>query len=121
MADNQPNHAFILNPSSWLGEGKIQLNMVEEELAFFTKWNVAKKDETGKIECVQEIQVKGLSDIMQNQFLFYDLSPGAFIIDLENVALGKITGSGINFTGNLRNRYGDRIPYFGLCAKNVYQ
>ncbi|MFS8564457.1 MAG: hypothetical protein LVR00_09235 [Rhabdochlamydiaceae bacterium] len=95
MADNQTNHAFILNPSSWLGEGKIQLNMVEEELSFFTKWNVAKKDEMGKIECVQEIQVKGLSDIMQNQFLFYDLSPGAFIIELENVALGKITGSGI--------------------------
>lgn len=95
MSDIQNHHPFILSPSLWLGEGKIQLNMVEEELSFFTKWNVSKKDELGKIECIQEIQVKGLSDIMQNQFLFYDLSPGAFNIELENVALGKITGTGI--------------------------
>lgn len=95
MTDNHTHHPFILNPHDWLGEGKIQLNMVEEELSFFTKWNVAKKDDSGKIECLQEIQVKGLSDIMQNQFLFYDLTSGAFTIELENVALGKIIGSGI--------------------------
>lgn len=88
-------HPFILTPSAWLGEGKIQLNMVEEELAFFTRWNVGQKDETGKIECIQEIQVKGLSEIMHNQFLFYDLAPGAFTIDLDNPALGKVTGSGL--------------------------
>jgi len=89
------NHPFILTPSSWLGEGKIQLNMVDEELAFFTRWNVQKKDGEGKIECVQEIQVKGLSEIMNNQFLFYDLASGAFQIDLDNPALGKVTGKGI--------------------------
>jgi hypothetical protein len=89
------HHPFILTPSSWLGEGKIQLNMVDEELAFFTRWKVAQKDDSGKIECVQEIQVKGLSDIMQNQFLFYDLAPGTFVIELENVALGRVVGNGV--------------------------
>ena len=88
-------HAFILKPSLWLGEGKIQLNMVDEELGFYTRWKVSQKDDTGKIECIQEIQVKGLSDIMNNQFLFYDLTPGTFLIDLENPALGKVTGSGL--------------------------
>jgi hypothetical protein len=88
-------HPFILTPSSWLGEGKIQLSMVEEELAFFTRWNVAQKDETGKIECIQEIQVKGLSEIMQNQFIFYDLASGTFTLDLDNPALGKVTGTGL--------------------------
>ena len=53
------DHTFILTPSQWLGEGKIILNMVQEELSFFTRWNVATKDSTGLIECVQEIQVKG--------------------------------------------------------------
>jgi hypothetical protein len=88
-------HPFILKPSSWLGEGKIQLNMVEEELSFYTRWKISQRDEGGKIECLQEIQVKGLSDIMHNQFLFYDLTPGTFIIDLENPALGKVTGTGL--------------------------
>jgi hypothetical protein len=89
------NHAFILSPNSWLGEGKIQLSMVEEELGFYTRWNVAGPDNGGKIECVQEIQVKGLSDVMINQFSFFDVTPSSFSIELENQALGKVIGSGI--------------------------
>src|SRR5271170_7951912 len=88
-------HLFLLTPSSWLGQGKIQLNMVAEELAFFTRWNIGAPDEQGKIECSQDIQVKGLSDVMQNQFRIYALNNGEFQIELENQALGKITGKGL--------------------------
>ena len=88
-------HPFLLRPSSWLGLGKIQLNMVSEELAFFTKWNAAQPDTDGRIECFQEIQVKGISDVMHNEFLIYNLAHGEFTIDLENQALGKITGTGL--------------------------
>ena len=89
------NHSFILSPNNWLGEGRIQLNMVDEELGFFTRWNVPNRDSIGRIECIQEIQVKGLSDIMINQFSFFDLSHANFSIELENQALGKVTGSGL--------------------------
>ncbi|MBS0652649.1 MAG: hypothetical protein JSR39_03890 [Verrucomicrobia bacterium] len=89
------NHPFLLTPSSWLGQGRIQLNMVAEELSFVTKWNVSESDPEGRIECVQEIQVKGLSDIMHNQFNIFDLNSGEFQIELENDALGKITGKGL--------------------------
>jgi hypothetical protein len=88
-------HQFLLSPSSWLGQGKIQLNMVSEELAFFTRWNAGTVDSDGRIECLQEIQVKGLSDIMHNEFFIYNLASGEFTIDLENQALGKITGKGL--------------------------
>jgi len=88
-------HPFILTPNHWLGEGKIQLSMVEEELGFFTRWNIAEKDNAGTIECVQEIQVKGLSDVMFNQFFFYDVGQTNFVIELENQALGKIKGIGV--------------------------
>lgn len=88
-------HQFLLTPSSWLGQGKIQLNMVSEELAFFTRWSVENVDGDGRIECTQEIQVKGLSDIMHNEFLIYNLASGEFAIDLENQALGRITGKGL--------------------------
>lgn len=88
-------HQFLLTPNSWLGQGKIQLNMVSEELAFFTRWNVGTVDGDGRIECLQEIQVKGLSDIMHNEFLIQNLTGGEFTIDLENQALGKISGKGL--------------------------
>jgi hypothetical protein len=88
-------HPFILTPSSWLGQGKIQLNMVAEELAFFTRWNIGSPDAEGRIECVQEIQVKGLADVMHNQFSIYAVNNGEFQIDLENQALGRVVGKGI--------------------------
>ena len=89
------DHTFILTPSQWLGEGKIILNMVQEELSFFNRWNVATKDSRGLIECVQEIQVKGLSDIMMNQFIFTSFTPTGFSVELENQALGKVIGGGV--------------------------
>src|SRR5437667_6647755 len=89
------NHSFIFTPGSWLGEGKIKLNMVDEELNFYTRWNILDRDEIGKIESIQEIQVKGLSDIMLNQFCFFDLAHNNFTLELENQALGRVSGTGI--------------------------
>ena len=88
-------HLFIFTPSVWLGEGKIQLNMVEEELPFYTKWNITQKDLDGKIECVQQIQVKGLSEMMHNKLLFSDFAQGNFLIELDNPSIGKVTGKGL--------------------------
>ena len=89
------HHQFLLTPSCWLGQGKIQLNMVSEELDFFTRWNADGVDSEGRIECTQEIEVKGLSDVMLNEFLIYNHTNGEFVIDLENQALGRITGKGL--------------------------
>jgi len=73
----------------------MQLSAVSEELAFFTRWTVATVDGNGLIECTQEVQVKGLSDVMRNEFVMYNFANGAFTIDLENQALGRITGKGL--------------------------
>ena len=89
------NHPFLLNPGSWVGQGNIQLSLVAEELSFATKWNIGGPTSDGKIECIQEIQIKGLADVMHNQFSIFDLSCGEFQIQLQNDALGKITGKGL--------------------------
>jgi hypothetical protein len=89
------HHSFILQPNSWIGEGKIILNMVEEDLGFFTRWSVSDSDAGGKIECLQEVQVKGLSEVMLNQFVFYDMTPNSFVVELENQALGRVVGKGV--------------------------
>ncbi len=89
------NHSFIFNPGSWLGEGKITLNMVEEELIFNTNWAVPNKDFTGKVVCAQDIQVQGLSDSMRNELTFYDFTGKGFSVDMENPNIGRIVGVGV--------------------------
>ncbi|MCH9614740.1 MAG: hypothetical protein SP1CHLAM54_12930 [Chlamydiia bacterium] len=88
-------HPFLGGAGHWLGEGKITLNMMEEELPFYTKWKVPLPDDLGRIECSQEIQISGLNDLMLNEFAFYDIKNGKFTIELENQSLGKVVGSGI--------------------------
>lgn len=89
------NHSFIFNPGNWTGEGKITLNMVEEELFFNTNWFVLTKDFAGKVACAQEIQIQGLSENMRNELTFYDFSNKSFAVDMENQNIGRIIGTGV--------------------------
>ncbi|MBM3198791.1 MAG: hypothetical protein FJZ58_06015 [Chlamydiae bacterium] len=89
------SHEFIFTPGVWLGEGTIFLSMVKESLAFFTRWRVLPKDDQGQVVCLQEIQVKGLSDVMVNRFVFLDIVPTAFHIVMDNHAIGRVNGLGI--------------------------
>ena len=88
-------HSFIFTPGSWYGEGKIVLNMVEEELIFNTNWTVQNRDFSGKVGAAQEIQIQGLSENMRNELTFYDLQSKTFSVDMENPNIGRITGTGL--------------------------
>ena len=89
------NHSFIFSPGAWRGEGKILLNMVEEELIFNTNWAVQNKDFAGKVSCAQEIQIQGLSENMRNELSFYAFQERAFSVDMENQNVGRIVGTGV--------------------------
>ncbi|HEV7738203.1 MAG TPA: hypothetical protein VGO47_12640 [Chlamydiales bacterium] len=89
------NHSFIFNPGSWIGEGKITLNMVEEDLTFNSNWTVMNKDFAGKVSCAQDIAIHGLSDCMRNELTFYGFENKGFSVDMENPNIGKITGVGV--------------------------
>lgn len=112
------NHSFIFTPGMWNGEGSITLNMVDEELGFYTRWNIVEAD-PGRIECIQEIQVKGLSDIMLNQFSFFDFTQNNFSIELENQALGRIKGSGLITDKVIAWEF--RIPDIGFEGFEFYE
>lgn len=88
-------HIFLLEPKLWLGEGTIQLSNAEEDLGYMTKWSVENVSHSGEIECSQEIQLKGLSDVMYNKFILTEITPTQFTVYLENDALGKVAGYGI--------------------------
>lgn len=89
------NHTFIFSPGTWYGEGKILLNMVEEELIFNTNWAVQNRDFTGKVICAQEILIQGLTENMRNELSFYDFHPKTFSVDMENQNVGRIVGTGV--------------------------
>lgn len=112
-------HPFILSPAMWIGEGKIRLSLVDEELSFMTRWNISQKDTTGKIEGVQEIQVKGLTDVMFNQFSFSELGSNNFQVDLENQALGRVTGKGLLTDKIIAWEF--RIPDIGFEGFEFYE
>jgi len=88
-------HLFIFNPNIWMGEGNVTLNMVEENLVFFTKWMVKKNDSAGNIQATQEIQIDGISENMKNELSFYDFTMKSFNVEMENLSIGKVIGYGI--------------------------
>ncbi len=95
MDKQSGKHSFLFSPYNWAGEGKILLNMVEENLRFLANWNVGNKDLAGKIQCVQEIQIHGLSENMRNEISFFDFQPKTFSVEMENQNVGKVIGKGV--------------------------
>ncbi|MFA6119558.1 MAG: hypothetical protein WCT85_00590 [Parachlamydiales bacterium] len=88
-------HNFIFHPKPWIGEGIITLNMVEEKLNFFTKWSISEGDFTGKIQSVQELQINGISESMRNELTFFDFTENKFSVEMENLNVGKVIGTGV--------------------------
>ena len=88
-------HQFIFTPCSWIGEGTITLNMVEEDLNFFTKWNILDKDFSERIQSVQEIQIAGISENMHNELIFFDFTRNGFSVEMDNINIGRVVGEGI--------------------------
>lgn len=88
-------HDFLKKSQSWIGEGNISLNMVEENLTFYTKWKVLSADSLGKVQAMQEIQVEGIAESMKNELTFYDFTDKGFSVEMENLNIGRVVGRGV--------------------------
>jgi hypothetical protein len=88
-------HSFIFSPGSWVGEGKILLSMVEEDLHFTTRWAVPVRDFAGQVSCQQHIQIQNYSDKMCNTLTFYDFDQKAFSVQMDNPNIGQVIGKGV--------------------------
>lgn len=89
------SECFIFEPGTWLGEGTVKLTVSDEELKYVTRWHVNKLKKSGEIGSVQEVQITGIPDVMQNQFSFYEFGEEHFKVKLENPTIGKVVGTGI--------------------------
>ncbi len=88
------SHAFILQSGTWLGEGKITFNNSPDSISFYTKWTFNDPSD-GTIIASQEVEMMGVPDKVQNQFLISDISDESFIIQLENEDVGMVIGKGV--------------------------
>lgn len=87
-------HLFIYTPGVWLGQGKIRFSMSAEELNFYTRWTIEKK-ENNIISCLQEIEVEDVPDKMINKFTFSKFQKEKFSVSLTNDILGSVEGTGL--------------------------
>ncbi len=112
-------HHFIFQPGTYLGEGKIQMNMLQEKLTFYTRWGIPPADTSGKIITTQEIQVATIADLMQNEFRIYDVDKNHFVIELENQNFGSIVGKG--FFNEKRLGWEFRLSELGFEGFEIYE
>lgn len=89
------SHQFIFESDEWLGEGVIKLTMSEEPLHFITRWKRQNGPEEGFFDVVQEVQIKGINEIMVNQFTFMVKDGNSLDVILENNTVGKVHGKGV--------------------------
>ena len=87
-------HAFIVTPGKWVGEGKISFSASAEHIRFYTRWLVGEADQ-GNITCGQEVEMVGNEPNMMNQFVFSNVTATSFTVQLENDILGQVKGKGV--------------------------
>jgi hypothetical protein len=89
------NDLFIFTPGFWIGEGMMELSNVEEKIPFIIKWMIPTfKPEDPYLELLQQIQIKGHTDSLNNNFVLKDFQKHHFSIILENDNIGQIAGHG---------------------------
>lgn len=89
------NDLFIFTPGFWIGEGMMELSNVSEKIPFVVKWMVPNiRPEDPYIELIQQIQIKGHSDALTNNFTLKDFEKHRFSIILENDNIGQVMGPG---------------------------
>lgn len=113
------SHNFIFSPANWLGQGTIELSMAEEPLAFYTRWKINPPNDAGIIECTQEIEITGVSDLMRNEFNISRLSNGKFELELTNHAMGNMKGKGLIDERMIAWEF--RVPDVGFEGYEIYE
>lgn len=88
------HHEFIFSPGQWIGEGRVTFSASPEHLRFYTKWSIS-KNEIGKVQCEQRVEMQGSEDPLTNKFVMSSITPESFSIQLTNDLLGSVNGKGL--------------------------
>lgn len=87
-------HDFLFKPGLWIGEGKVTFSASPELLRFYTKWTIEEEVDK-KITCYQHVEMEGGDSNVFNTFIFSDIQPTSFSVELSSEMLGSVQGKGI--------------------------
>jgi len=104
-------HSFLTQSATWLGEGVVKLNLVQEPMKLYSRW-IVDSDEK-KLKCVQEIEIAGVSDRMNNFFSFDFTKLDQIYVEMENSMIGKIEARGLCDEEVIAWEYVDPTSEFG--------
>lgn len=85
---------FIFKPGLWIGEGKVTFSASPETVRFYTKWTV-EEEKNKMIACQQHVEMEGGESNVYNTFVFSNLLPNSFSVELTSEMLGTAQGKGI--------------------------
>lgn len=94
MASFEELPNFIFQPGTWLGEGKITFNTSPEEIRYYCKWIINPIEEE-RISIRQIVEMEGVEDRVENQFVISRIKKGTFNIEISNESIGLIPGKGV--------------------------
>ncbi|MFY7842643.1 MAG: hypothetical protein ACOVOR_01315 [Rhabdochlamydiaceae bacterium] len=118
---------FLLVPTRWLGQGTIDLNMVQETLSFATKWTISSLNEMNQIVALQEIEIRHFPDKIVNEFVFFDITSSDFKVLMDSPSLGRAEAKGFLREGEIgwefskQNGDFEGFEYYKKTASDVYE
>jgi len=87
------NRHFIFEEGFWLGKGEIEFSMLPGKLNFYMRWRLRRDKD--KIESIQEIEIEGGAESLENKIIFSAPQSGCFRVSLENAVMQRLEGSGV--------------------------
>ena len=94
-------HEFLFKEGLWIGEGKITFSVSPDHIRFYTRWTAVSEAAEAAHRWVQEVEMQGGEEKVQNRFLVTELSPTSFSVVLENDIVGKAVGKGVVEPGKI--------------------
>jgi hypothetical protein len=88
------NHAFIFSPGVWVGEGRITFSTSPEHIRFYTRWSINELV-PGAFQANQDVEMEGTNEKLTNSFVFSDVTPTSFGIEIQNQLIGTSQGKGV--------------------------
>lgn len=89
------SHRFLFSNTKWIGEGKITFSASPDHIRFYTRWTFQPHDDPGFFSWLQEVEMHGAEEKVENSFNVTPLTDTTFSISLENEIIGKALGKGI--------------------------
>ncbi|CDR34813.1 hypothetical protein [Criblamydia sequanensis] len=100
MSESLKHPNFIFQPSTWLGEGKISFSTSPEEIRYYSKWMIDPMVE-GRITIRQIVEMDGVEDHVENEFVVSNIKEGRFNIEISNESIGIVPGKGVYETDKI--------------------